>query len=49
MDIPFLELALTGSADLLVSGDQDLLALSESVKHFDVISPGEFSSRILKN
>jgi len=27
-DQPFLDLALNGHADLLVSGDQDLLALS---------------------
>nr|WP_226832839.1 putative toxin-antitoxin system toxin component, PIN family [Acidithiobacillus sulfurivorans] len=47
MDVPFLELAATGNADLLVSGDKDLLALREQVR-FDVLAPGEFISRILK-
>jgi Predicted nucleic acid-binding protein, contains PIN domain len=47
MGIQFLELAATGHADLLVSGDKDLLALREQVR-FDVLAPGEFISRILK-
>jgi putative toxin-antitoxin system toxin component, PIN family len=47
MDVPFLELAVAGDADILVSGDKDLLALREQVR-FDILPPGEFISRILK-
>ncbi len=39
-DIPFLELALAGRADALVTGDQDLLALAP-VFAVPIITPGE--------
>ncbi len=44
-DIPFLALALVGHAEFLVTGDKDLLALSE---HFSVpiLEPTEFKETI---
>jgi uncharacterized protein len=40
-DLPFLHLAVAGHADVLVSGDADLLALAPQVR-FDIIAPGSF-------
>lgn len=40
-DLPFLHLAAAGRADVLVSGDADLLALASQVR-FTIIAPGAF-------
>lgn len=40
-DLPFLHLAAAGHADVLVSGDADLLALASQVC-FTIIAPGAF-------
>ncbi|MDP1692246.1 MAG: putative toxin-antitoxin system toxin component, PIN family [Burkholderiaceae bacterium] len=40
-DLPFLYLAAAGHADVLVSGDADLLALASQVR-FAIIAPGAF-------
>ena len=40
-DLPFLHLAAAGRADVLVSGDADLLALASQVR-FIIIAPGAF-------
>ena len=40
-DLPFLHLAAAGHADVLVSGDADLLALASQVR-FTIIAPGAF-------
>ncbi|MDI1251819.1 putative toxin-antitoxin system toxin component, PIN family [Thermomonas sp.] len=40
-DMPFLYLAATGRADVLVSGDADLLALAEQVR-FSILAPANF-------
>ncbi len=45
-DQPFLDLAQSGKADLLVSGDQDLLALSGQTD-FLIESPEAYRRRIL--
>lgn len=44
-DQPFLDLAHTGTADLLVSGDRDLLVLSGRAK-FLIESPEVYRSRV---
>ncbi len=43
-DRPFLELAVVGRATTLVTGDRDLLALSEKVG-FSIMTPAEFDAR----
>lgn len=43
-DIPFLELAIAGGADFLVTGDQDLLALSGALP-CPIIKADEFLTR----
>jgi putative PIN family toxin of toxin-antitoxin system len=40
-DDKFLELAVSGSADLIISGDRDLLTLSP-FRDITILSPGEF-------
>ncbi len=45
-DVPFLELAMEGRADFLVSGDRDLLALKGHVSTFEILHPSEFMERI---
>lgn len=44
-DDKFLEVALAGDADFVVSGDRDLLGL-ESYRDIDVITPDEFVERL---
>ena len=44
-DRPFLELALTGRADALVTGDKDLLDLSETFA-VPILTPGAFRARL---
>lgn len=44
-DIPFLALAESGRAQLLVSGDRDLLALAGQTR-FGIVSPAEFLLRL---
>jgi putative PIN family toxin of toxin-antitoxin system len=46
-DLPFLELALAGEADTLVSGDRDLLALSGRAA-FAVLAPEAFVVSLAK-
>ena len=43
---PFLELALAGRADALVTGDADILALSDRFA-IPIMSPAEFRRRLL--
>ena len=43
-DEPFLELAIAGEAELLVTGDADLLALAGEVS-FSIVSPAAFLER----
>lgn len=43
-DLPFLSLAMSGNVDALVSGDSDLLVLSESFM-IPIIPPGELPQR----
>jgi putative PIN family toxin of toxin-antitoxin system len=45
-DQPFLDLAQSGKADLLVSGDRDLLALAGRTK-FLIETPEEYRHRVL--
>ena len=45
-DRPFLELALAGRADALVTGDADILALSDRFA-IPIMSPAEFRRRLL--
>jgi len=40
-DLPFLHLAVAGRADVLVTGDADLLALTDQVS-FRIFTPAEF-------
>lgn len=40
-DVPFLHLAVAGRADVLVSGDKDLLSLAGQTR-FSIIAPGAF-------
>ena len=44
-DIPFLQLALAGNADYLVTGDQDLLVLAESFI-CQILSPAEMRAEL---
>lgn len=44
-DLPFLYLAAAGGADVLVSGDQDLLVLTGSVP-FAVVTPDAFAAML---
>lgn len=44
-DLPFLHLAAAGKAEVLVSGDRDLLALSGMVP-FDIVTPGALAARL---
>ena len=46
-DQPFLDLAQSGKADLLVSGDQDLLALAGQVK-FLIETPEAYRRRVFE-
>ena len=47
-DLPFLELAAAGRADLLVSGDRDLLALAGRAS-CEIVTPAEFLRRLGDN
>lgn len=47
-DRPFLELAVAGHAKLLVSGDQDLLALAGRAS-FEIVTPADFLRRLGDN
>lgn len=42
-DLPFLQLAVAGKADVLVSGDRDLLVLSGTVS-FAIVTPDGFAT-----
>ena len=44
-DRPFLELALAGRADALVTGDADILALAEAFS-VPILSPAAFQQRL---
>lgn len=44
-DEPFLHLAIAGQADILISGDRDLLALATQVK-FQILTPATFLATI---
>lgn len=44
-DVPFLQLAIAGRAQCLVSGDKDLLALAGQTK-FAIVPPAEFLARL---
>lgn len=44
-DLAFLALAIAGNADILVTGDRDLLALRDEV-HFDIVTPEEVRARL---
>jgi putative PIN family toxin of toxin-antitoxin system len=43
-DAVFIRLAWQSGADTLVSGDEDVLALSDTIGGFRIISPAEFSA-----
>lgn len=45
-DVPFLELAIEGRADFLVSGDRDLLTLRGRISAFEIVHPSELMERI---
>lgn len=45
-DQPFLDLAYCGSADFLISGDSDLLALDGKTA-FRILSPEEYRLRVI--
>lgn len=47
MDLPFLHLAVAGRAHVLVSGDQDLLALAGRAGLCPIIDPRTFCERYL--
>jgi putative PIN family toxin of toxin-antitoxin system len=47
-DLPFLQLAAAGRAKLLVSGDQDLLALAGQTR-FNIVSPADFLLLLREN
>ncbi len=47
LDLPFLELALAGHADALVTGDKDLLAMAAQFA-IPIISPGAARTRLRK-
>jgi uncharacterized protein len=42
-DLPFLFLAVAGAADFLVTGDSDLMALSDEVA-FSILTPASFDA-----
>ena len=44
-DVMFLELALVGKADYLITGDKDLLDIQQMFK-FKIITPSEFISKL---
>jgi len=44
-DLKFLELAATGKASYLISGDRDLLSLAGQTR-FQIVSPGDFLRQI---
>jgi putative PIN family toxin of toxin-antitoxin system len=44
-DVPFLQLAVQGKADVLVTGDRDLLSLRGQM-HCRIISPAEFLAEL---
>jgi len=46
-DQKFLELAISGRADYIVSGDKDLLDLKE-INKIKIISPKQFYQKLLK-
>ena len=46
-DRPFLELALAGRADALVTGDADILALAKAFS-VPILSPADFKQRLLR-
>ena len=46
-DEPYLQTALAGRADFIVSGDGDLLALRE-IEHIPIVTPADFD-RMLNN
>ena len=46
-DRPFLELALAGRADALVTGDSDIRALADALA-VPILSPAEFRRRVLE-
>jgi hypothetical protein len=46
-DEPYLQTAMAGRADFIVSGDNDLLAL-KSINNIRIITPSEFE-RVMKN
>ena len=45
LDTPFLELAIAGSADCLVTGDQDLLSLSREFS-CPIVKPNDFLAQL---
>ena len=45
-NVMFLELALAGDADYLITGDKDLLVLSQ-IFQFSVITPAEFINNLI--
>ena len=47
LDLPFLQLAITGKADYLVSGDQDLLSLAGQFT-CPIISADQFMKTLIK-
>ena len=47
-DLPFLQLAVAGKADCLVTGDRDLLALAEGFSR-PIMRPEEFLTALTRN
>lgn len=47
LDVPFLELAIAGRADVLVSGDRDLLALHGTLGECEIVDLHAFVERIV--
>ncbi|MBI4987613.1 MAG: putative toxin-antitoxin system toxin component, PIN family [Rhodocyclales bacterium] len=47
-DVPFLQLAVAGKADLLVTGDQDLLSLAKGMS-CPVITPDQFLQALARS
>lgn len=45
-DVPFLQLAIAGRADFLVTGDKDLLALDGALAECDIVDPTTLLARI---
>jgi predicted nucleic acid-binding protein len=44
----FLTLAVVGKADVLVSGDNDLLEIQSSFKTLPIMTPSEFEQWLLR-